>query len=191
MASSSCLSAVSLQENERPAEGIVPGPSKVETVGLCKQAFFRQSTFSVSEGNVFEPAASRGVPSRSEQTLFQRKRRAEWVFTDDEFRDGGVPDMTRLRSDDMPSRDQENLPPLGSGDAGSGQSAGRTGSLADRALGELPVDLPEDFEEHSYSEVESDDDDEAEELGCLALRLEERIRLNEGGRYVFQIYEDP
>jgi len=60
-----------------------------------------------------------------------------------------------------------------------------------RALRDLVLEVPQECEDHPFSDVESSSGDSDFQSENLAGRLEERVRDNADGRYVFEVFVDP
>lgn len=76
----------------------------------------------------------------------------------------------------------------GSSDAPGGR-AEPSATIPGAPLGERFLDVPLEYQEHPYSDIESSDEEFQSEN--LADRLAERIQQNVDGRYDFDIYMDP
>lgn len=93
---------------------------------------------------------------------------------------------TPLESADLPSS-AWNLPASGSDAEPSGSA--HPSAARGEPLAECFLEVPAEYQEHPYSDIESSDEEFQSEN--LADRLAERVQHNADGRYDFDIYEDP
>jgi len=133
--------------------------------------------------------------SGSTFTQAEEEESIQAMATDDVEMEEGSPDKenkppeplsTPSEAADLPSAEWI-LPASGSDAEPSGSAhpwAARGEPLAERVL-EVPVE----YQEHQYSDIESSDEEFQSEN--LADRLAERVQQNADGRYDFDIYEDP
>lgn len=134
----------------------------------------------------------------------RRTRSADRVQVFDEFRE----DRSRSRGEDdtammdVPGDDQENTPPsagstawlanpgfLASPSAVAG--LGIMGAWERAALRDLVLEVPREYQDDLYDDIDSSDGEEDMVTDNLAYALEERILKNEGDLYDFEIYCDP